>query len=249
MGQSNAPKRLFDRPGLSTFWRNDNNCEVQARTGIEHVTGCVSSRPHQEDFGKGISRVFFSGIYPYSRDTSVQVPYPYSVNDQLPDTRQSGSRRVSKSITRTLDFEESDTLDSLLNGNFCHKSMRGKLQRGSVWAKWPTSHILRILERVAAHRPSSWALRRPSSEKSALSLPPSGLPSWPTTRHCGGRPHTAPICLACQVNHAQSVALPPRVPIEPRTGVVERAHGSDCRPDGPTDGALSGSGSDGMSAP
>jgi len=24
LGQSNAPKRLFDRPGLSTFWRNDN---------------------------------------------------------------------------------------------------------------------------------------------------------------------------------------------------------------------------------
>ena len=24
LGQSNAQKRLFDRPGLSTFWRNDN---------------------------------------------------------------------------------------------------------------------------------------------------------------------------------------------------------------------------------
>jgi len=106
----------------------------------------VAIRPHQEDFGKGIPRVFFSGIYPYSRDISVQAPYPYPVNDQLPDTRQSGSRRVSKSITRTVDFEESDTLDGLLNGNFCHKSMRGKLQRGSVWAKWPTSHILHILE-------------------------------------------------------------------------------------------------------
>ena len=76
----------------------------------------------------------------------MQAPYPYSVNDQLPDTRPSGSRRVSKSITRTLDFEESDTLDSLLNGIFCHKSMPGKLQRGSVWAKWPTSHILHLLE-------------------------------------------------------------------------------------------------------
>jgi len=104
------------------------------------------TRPHQEDFGKGIPHVFFSGMYPYSRDMSVQAPYPYSVNDQLPDTGQSGSQRVSKRITRTLDFEESDTLDSLLNGNFCHKSMRGKLQRGSVWAKWPTSHILHVLE-------------------------------------------------------------------------------------------------------
>jgi len=91
-----------------------------------------SFRPHQEDFGKGIPRVFFSGIYPYSRDISVQAPYPYSVNDQLPVARQSGSRRVSKSITHTLDFEESDTLDGLLNEHFCLKSMRGKLQRGSV---------------------------------------------------------------------------------------------------------------------
>jgi len=24
LGQSNAQKRLLDRPGLSTFWRNDN---------------------------------------------------------------------------------------------------------------------------------------------------------------------------------------------------------------------------------
>jgi len=137
----------------------------------------------------------------------------------LPDTRQSGSWRVSKRTTRTLDFEESDPLDSLPNGNFCHKSMRGKLQRGSVWAKWPTTHILHVLQsaqfclsgseqnaittdsqpsiwpdrccwpigfrsdcvlfglrpeklsrlqyskRIAAHRPSSWALRRPSSKK------------------------------------------------------------------------------------
>ena len=27
LGQSNAQKRLFDRPGLSTFWRNDKNRE------------------------------------------------------------------------------------------------------------------------------------------------------------------------------------------------------------------------------
>jgi len=209
----------------------------------------ITTSPHQEDFGKGISRVFFSGINPYTRDISVQAPYPYSVNDQLPYTRQSGSRRVSKSITRTLDLEESDTLDGLLNGNFCHKSMRGKLQRGSVWAKWPISHILHILEQVAAHHPSSWALRRPSSKKLALSLPPSRLASWPTTRHCGGLPHTAPICLACQLNQAESFAFPPRASIEPRAGVVERAHGSDCRPDGPTDGALSGSGGDGGPAP
>jgi len=118
----------------------------------------VAIRPHQEDFGKGIPRVFFSGIYPYSRDISVQAPYPYPVNDQLPDTRQSGSRRVSKSITRTLDFEESDTLDGLLNGNFCHKSMRGKLQRGSVWAKWPTSHIVSFDSQ--GHRGSSWLILR-----------------------------------------------------------------------------------------
>ena len=90
--------------------------------------------------------MFFSGIYLYSHDISVQAPYPYSVIDQLPDTRQSGSRRVSKSITRTLDFEESDMLDGPLNGNSCHKSMRGKLQRGSVWAKWPTWRILHVLE-------------------------------------------------------------------------------------------------------
>jgi len=50
------------------------------------------------------------------------------------------------SITRTLDFEESDTLDGLLNETFCHQSMRGKLQRGNVWAKTPTSHIMHILE-------------------------------------------------------------------------------------------------------
>jgi len=62
-------------------------------------------------------------------------PAVFSVNDQVPDTRQSGSRRVSKSTTRTLDFEESDTPGGLLNGNTCHKSMRGKLHRGSVWEK------------------------------------------------------------------------------------------------------------------
>jgi len=34
LGQSNAQKRLFDRPGLSTFWRNDNKtmaCPLEAR--------------------------------------------------------------------------------------------------------------------------------------------------------------------------------------------------------------------------
>jgi len=106
-------------------------------------------RVHQASprgFRQGFLPVFFSGINPYTRDISVQAPYPYSVNDQLPDTRQSGSRRVSKSITRTLYFEESDTLDGLLNGSFWHRSMRGKLQRGCVWAKWPTSHILHILD-------------------------------------------------------------------------------------------------------
>ena len=82
----------------------------------------------------------------YSHDISVQAPYPYSVIDQLPDTRQSGSWRVSKSSTCTLDFEESDMLDGRLNGNSCPKSMRGKLQRGSVWAKWPTWRILHVLE-------------------------------------------------------------------------------------------------------
>ena len=97
--------------------------------------GPIPTRPHQEDFGKGISRVFFSGIYACTRDMSVQAPYPYSVNDLLSDTRQSGSRRVSKSITRTLDFEESDTLDGLLNGNFCNKSMRGKLRKKQCLGK------------------------------------------------------------------------------------------------------------------
>jgi len=94
----------------------------------------------------------------------------------LPDTRQSGSRRVSKSITRTLDFEESDTLDGLLNGNFCHKSMRGKLQRGSVWAKRPTSLILHILE---ASRSSPSIFLGPSAplQRKECFIPSSVAPS------------------------------------------------------------------------
>jgi len=187
----------------------------------------------------------------YLRDILVHAPYPSSVNDQLPDTRQCGSRRVSNSITRTLDFEESGTLDGrLLNGNSCHNSMRGKQQRGSVCGGQNGKHRTSCMysKRAAAHQPSSWALRRPSSE-SAFSHPPSRFPFSRTTRHGGGRPHTAPICLACQVNHAQSFALPPRAPLDPGADVVERARGSDSRPDGPTDGALSGSGGDGRPAP
>jgi len=57
------------------------------------------------------------------------------------------------------------------------------------------------------------------------------------------------IFLACQVNHAQSSALSPRFLIEPRADVLERVHGSDSRPDGPTDGAPLDSGGDGMPAP
>jgi len=47
----------------------------------------VKTRPHQEYFGKGINRVYFSGIYSYSRDFSVLPEYPYSVNEQWSDTR------------------------------------------------------------------------------------------------------------------------------------------------------------------
>jgi len=156
---------------------------------------------------------------------------------------------ISKSITRTLDFEESDPLDGLLNGNFCHKSMRGELQRGSVWAKWPTLHILHILE---ASRSSPSIFLGPSAplQRRKWYIPSSVAPSI-LAHHAAlwwSSPHRS-LCLACQVNHAQSFALPPRVPIEPRAGVVERAHGSDCRPDDPTDGALSGSGGDGRPAP
>jgi len=58
-----------------------------------------------------------------------------------------------------------------------------------------------------------------------------------------------PLFLACQVNHAQSFALSPRVLIEPRAAVVNRIHGSESRPDGPTNGAILGSGGDGRPAP
>ena len=155
---------------------------------------------------------------------------------------------VSKSIPRTLDFEESDTLDGLLIANSCHKSMSGQLPRGSVWAKWPASHILHVLE---ASRSSSSIFLGPSAAlQRKCFIPFSVSPSiLPTTRDGGGRPHTAPTSLACRVNHAQRLALPPRVPIEPSADVVERAHGSDSRPDGPTDGALSGRGGDGRPAP
>jgi len=47
--------------------------------------------PHEEDFGKCIPQVFYYGKYSYSRDISMQAPYLYSVNEQLPDSR---SRRV-----------------------------------------------------------------------------------------------------------------------------------------------------------
>ena len=131
------PWRGFGSGATTWWWMRRKVVAVEAarhrrRRPARHVVGI---RPHQEDFGKGTSRVFFSGTYPYTRDISVQAPYPYSVNDQVPDTGQSGSRRVSKSTTRTLDFEESDTPGGLLNGNTCHKSMRGKLHRGSVWEK------------------------------------------------------------------------------------------------------------------
>jgi len=48
----------------------------------------LRTRPHQEYFGKGITRVYFSGIYSYSRDFSVLPQYPYSVNEQWSDTRE-----------------------------------------------------------------------------------------------------------------------------------------------------------------
>jgi len=49
---------------------------------------CATARPHQEYFGKGITRVYFSGIYSYWRDFSVLPRYPYSVNEQWSDTRE-----------------------------------------------------------------------------------------------------------------------------------------------------------------
>ena len=58
-----------------------------------------------------------------------------------------------------------------------------------------------------------------------------------------------PNFLACQVNHAQSFALSPRVRIKPRADVVDRIHGSESRPDGPTKGAILGSGDDGRPPP
>jgi len=157
-------------------------------------------------------------------------------------------RALRRYATRTLDFEESDTLDGLLNGNSWHISMCGKLKEAVCGQNGQHGTACMYSKRVAVHHPISWAFRRPSSE-SAFSLSPSRLPSWPTRRHGGRRPHTSPIRLACQENHAQSRALPPRVPIGPLADVVERAHGSDSSPDGPTDGALLGSGGDERPAP
>jgi len=37
LGQSNAQKRLFDRPGLSTFWRNDNSWRGDATHSGNHL--------------------------------------------------------------------------------------------------------------------------------------------------------------------------------------------------------------------
>jgi len=115
--------------------------------------------------------------------------------------------------------------------------MRGKLQRGSVWEKWPTSLILHILE---ASRSSPSIFFGPSAplQRKKCFIPSSVAPSI-LAHHAAlwwSSPHRT-LFLAFQVNHAQSFALPPRVPIEPRAGVVERADSSDCRPDGPTDGA------------
>ena len=90
----------------------------------------------------------FSGIYSYSPDVSVQAPDPYSENGQFSDNRQCAARRVSMCITRTLDFEDSDTLDALLNGKSCHKSMHGKMQSGIMWEKWPTSQIRQVPEAI-----------------------------------------------------------------------------------------------------
>jgi len=39
LGQSNAEKRLFVRPGLSTFWRNDN---IVGARGVEMTTGALT---------------------------------------------------------------------------------------------------------------------------------------------------------------------------------------------------------------
>jgi len=36
LGQSNAQKRLFDRPGLSTFWRNDHSVLRSAPPSLAH---------------------------------------------------------------------------------------------------------------------------------------------------------------------------------------------------------------------
>jgi len=157
--------------------------------------GIVMIRPHQEDFGKGILRVLFSGIYPYSRDISVQAPYPYPVNDQLPDLAKAdhgGYQRVLPVLSSLKNpilltasrMEISATNPCAANCKEGVCGQNGQHRTSCTYSK-----------RVAAHHPSSWALRRPSSEKSALSLPPSRLPSWPTTRHCGGRPHTAPFVL------------------------------------------------------
>jgi len=88
-----------------------------------------------------------------SLDISVQAAYPYSVNHQLRDTRQSGSRRVSKSRTRTLNLEESDTLDGLLNGSSSYKSMRGKLQCVSKMANMAHPAGTRSESQLTIHLP------------------------------------------------------------------------------------------------
>jgi len=38
---------------------------------VRWINTVIGTRPHQEYFGKGITRVYFSGIYSYSRDFSV----------------------------------------------------------------------------------------------------------------------------------------------------------------------------------
>ena len=140
-------------------------------------------------FPQGYSlSIFFEYVFD-SHDISVQAPYPYSVTDQFPGTRQSGSRRVSKSTSRTLDCEESGIPSGLPQGNTCHKSTREKRQRGSLWQKRPTSHILIVFE---ASRSSPSIFLGPSAPLQRKGFIPfsSRLQSWPTTRHGGGRPNT-----------------------------------------------------------
>jgi len=42
LGQSNAQKRLFDRPGLSTFWRNDNTRHDKEVPWHFFVMSCIN---------------------------------------------------------------------------------------------------------------------------------------------------------------------------------------------------------------